>query len=313
MFCKFASEIAQIVEGSLEGEDLQVTGLASLSKATSSKISFWTEPFPSGEARTTNAGIVFVRNDFKGCLGSCRSLVRVADPYVAMVRFIEKCVLPLEYETGIVAPGAQVHASAVVEGSVEAGAVIGPNCVVMPGAFVGTGTVLEANVTVYGGASLGKDCVVQAGAVIGSRGFGFYYDGTRRLPVPHVAGVRIGNRVGIGANTVVAAGFLSPTEIGDDTQIDALVQIGHNCTIGRNVYMASQSALAGTTVVEDDVEMAGAAKASGHLTIGKGAKIAAKAGVIKNVPAGKVYAGFPAQEISEWRKGILELRKLTRK
>lgn len=306
------SEIAIACNGKMDGEDFCVEGFASLSKATQNQISFWTDSSVSGEARDSSAGVVFVPEKFNGKLGNARTLIYVVDAYVAMVHFIETFVLPIEYEQGFVAESAQVHKSAIVEGSVDGNAVIGPGCVVMQGANVGAGSVLEANVTIYPGVTVGRNCVIQAGAVIGSRGFGFYFDNGIRKPVPHVAGVSIGNRVGIGANTVVAAGFLSPTEIGDDTQIDSLVQIGHNCTIGRNVYMASQCALAGTTVVEDDVEMAGAAKASGHLTIGKGAKIAAKAGVIKNVPAGKVYAGFPAQEISEWRKQVIALRKIVK-
>lgn len=304
------SEIAKACGGIFSGEDITVNGFAALSKASESQISFWTEPIASGEARTSKAGVVFVRKDFQGELGGTRTLIFVQDPYVAMVRFIETFALPAKFGEAYIAETAYVHPTAVVEGYVGEQCVVGPHSVVMKGSRIGDGTVLEANVSVYSGVQIGKNCVVQAGAVIGSRGFGFYFDNGVRKPVPHVAGVIVGDRCGIGANTVVAAGFLSPTEIGNDTQIDSLVQIGHNCTIGNNVYMASQSALAGTTVVEDDVEMAGAAKASGHLTIGKGARIAAKAGIIKNVPAGKVYAGFPAQEISEWRKQVIALRKI---
>ena len=76
--------------------------------------------------------------------------------------------------------------------------------------------------------------------------------------------------------------------------------------------MASQSGLGGTTVVEDDCEFAGGAQIAGHLTIGRGAVIAAKAGVTKSIPAGAVYAGFPAEPIEKWRKGIVCVRKLSR-
>lgn len=307
------SELAKKFDAHFVGEDFEIEGVAALSKACSAELSFWTAASVSGEARSTNVGAAFVPKNFEGKLGNARALIFVADAYVAMVRYVEEFILPVEYAPSQITATAQIHPSAVVEGVVGENAVVGPNCTVMRGGVVGEGTVLEANVTVYGGARLGKNCVVQAGAVIGSRGFGFYFEDGTRKPVPHVAGVVIGDGCGIGANSIVAAGFLSPTCIGNNTQLDTLVQIGHNCTVGNNVYMASQCALAGTTVVEDDVEMGGAAKASGHLTIGKGARIAAKAGVTRSVPAGKMYAGFPAQEISEWRKGILELRKLTRK
>jgi UDP-3-O-[3-hydroxymyristoyl] glucosamine N-acyltransferase len=74
--------------------------------------------------------------------------------------------------------------------------------------------------------------------------------------------------------------------------------------------MASQSGLGGTTVVEDDCEFAGGAQIAGHLTIGKGAVIAAKAGVTKSIPAGAVYAGFPSEPIDKWRKGVVAIRRL---
>ena len=175
------------------------------------------------------------------------------------------------------------------------------------GAKVGAGCVLEANVTVYPNVEIGEGCICQAGVVVGSRGFGFYeYAGKRRM-VPHLAGVRIGERCSFGANTVVAAGFVSPTAIGNDCHFDSFVQIGHNCILGNNIFMASQSGLAGTVVVEDDVELAGGAQVAGHLTLGKGCRIAAKAGVTKSIPAGRMVSGFPAIEINVWRKAMVKL------
>lgn len=111
---------------------------------------------------------------------------------------------------------------------------------------------------------------------------------------------------------VVAAGFLSPTQIGDDCYFDSFVQIGHNCTLGNRIYMASQSGLGGSTIVEDGVEFGGGAQVAGHLTIQKEARIAAKAGVTKNVARGVTVSGFPAVDINSWRKQVLFLRKMGR-
>jgi UDP-3-O-[3-hydroxymyristoyl] glucosamine N-acyltransferase len=128
--------------------------------------------------------------------------------------------------------------------------------------------------------------------------------------VPHFAGVRIGNRCSFGANTVIAAGFISPTTIGDHCHLDSMVQIAHNCILGNHVYMASQTALGGTTILEDGVQFAGGAKAAGHLTVGKNAIVTAKAGVTKSVPAGKTVAGFPAVDIEIWRRSMVKLRQM---
>lgn len=308
--------LAGLLHGEVEWlasrKNFPVLGFSPIARATGEQVSFFTGTSISGELRMAKAGLLLVPLDFAGT-PEVRALLRVRNPYASMVRIIETLHVPfVEYPERSVSASAKVHPSAVVEGSVGDGASIGPGCVVMRGASVGAGTILEANVTLYPNVSIGNCCVFQAGSVIGSRGFGFFFgeDGLRH-PVPHVSGVRIGNRSEFGANCVVAAGFLAPTEIGDDCHFDSFVQIGHNSSVGNRVYMASQSGLGGTTVVEDDVELAGGAQVAGHLSIGHGAVVAAKAGVTKSVPAGAFYGGFPAEPMDRWRRGIVAVRRLS--
>lgn len=310
------SAVAALLGGTLESIhgnlDFELTGFAPLPKAMPDQISFFTRTSVDGEMRVSRAGLVIVPSEFSGT-PNAKALLRVQNPYASMVKLLETLHLPfVAHPPKSVAKSAKVHPSAVVEGIVGENAIIGPGCVVFQGASVGEGTILEANVTLYPNVSIGKSCTFQAGSVIGSRGFGFYKDenGERR-PVPHVSGVRIGDDCEFGANCVVAAGFLEPTTIGNRCHFDSFVQIGHNSTVGNNCYMASQSGLGGTTTVEDDCEFAGGAQIAGHLTIGKGAVIAAKAGVTKSVPAGALFAGFPAEPIERWRKGVVALRRLS--
>lgn len=339
MFAVSLSEVLDKYEVAMPSHDgfsdFMLEGFSSIGKSGPHDVTFWT-----GDAATETglfgnaggvgsdalanieAGLLFLPKSFENVCkdGVCSLLPKVRfafpveNPYHSMVCFLRDFVESKEeFAKPLIAEFAQVHESAVVEGVIGKDAVIGPGCVVMKGAVVGEGSHLEANVTVYPHVVIGRDCVFQAGAVIGSRGFGFYEHEGRRVMVPHLAGVRIGDRCSFGANSVVAAGFVSPTVIGDDCHFDSFVQIAHNCVLGNRIYMASQSGVAGSAIIEDDVEFAGGAQSAGHLTIGKGARIAAKAGVTKSVKPGSTVAGFPAENIENWRRSVVNLRLMGKK
>ena len=304
-------------------DDIGLTGFASLTHACENDVSFWVGRVESvthangpsnDDLQNVRAGLLFVPMDAGVALfPHVKVLVGVKEPYHAMIKFLEHFIGNRFNDNLYAGASLNVHPSAVVEGFVGEGSFVGPGCVIMRGASIGRHCRLEANVTVYPNVVIGDGCIFQAGVVVGSRGFGFYeHEGERRL-VPHFAGVRIGDRCSFGANTVVAAGFISPTTIGDDCHLDSMVQIAHNCVLGNKVYMASQTALGGTTVLEDGVQFAGGAKAAGHLTVGKNAVVTAKAGVTKSVPAGKTVAGFPAIDIEIWRRQMVELRIMAKK
>lgn len=338
MFSVCASEIVDYLQNEchIECEFLRkskdgapLSGFAALTQARERDVSFWVGRVESvthangpsnDDLKKTAAGLLFVPTgvqsgevSFDEIFPNAKNVIAVAEPYHAMVKFLEHFGgdgFAKNMEFGV---DSCIHPTAVVEGFVDEGCFVGPGCVVMRGASVGRGCRLESNVTIYPNVIVGEGCIFQAGVVVGSRGFGFYeHEGARRM-VPHFAGVRIGNRCSFGANTVVAAGFISPTTIGDNCHLDSMVQIAHNCVLGNNIYMASQTALGGTTILEDGVQFAGGAKAAGHLTVGKNAIVTAKAGVTKSVPAGKTVAGFPAIDIDIWKRQMVELRMMAKK
>jgi UDP-3-O-[3-hydroxymyristoyl] glucosamine N-acyltransferase len=284
------TDIAQLTGGTLEpdGADGSITGCASLLFAKPEHLSFCVAKGPEGAGRRTAAGLVLVPLNFENWPGEARAVVRVENPYHAMIL----CRQSFQEEE---AP-AVIHPSAA----------IGPNCVIQKGVRVGEGCVLDASVTLYTGVELGPRNHLHAGVVMGSRGFGFYeYRGERRA-VPHFGGVQTGADCEFGPQTVVAAGFLEPTRIGDRCAFDSFVQIAHNCILGNDIVCCSQSGLAGSVTVEDGVTLAGGAQVAGHLTLGKGCTVAAKAGVTKSVTPGITVAGFPARPIREWRREIAE-------
>jgi UDP-3-O-[3-hydroxymyristoyl] glucosamine N-acyltransferase len=77
--------------------------------------------------------------------------------------------------------------------------------------------------------------------------------------------------------------------------------------------IVAQVGLAGSTVLEDFVVMGGQAGSAGHLHIGAGARIAAQAGLMTDVPAGAEFAGSPAAPARAYFRQIATLRKLARR
>ncbi|MES1227090.1 MAG: UDP-3-O-(3-hydroxymyristoyl)glucosamine N-acyltransferase, partial [Armatimonadota bacterium] len=130
--------------------------------------------------------------------------VTVTDPRGAFGRVLGLMARPLPLAPGIhpsasVSPQASVDASASVGAFtvVEAGATVGPGakvyaqCYVGEGCTVGENTILFPRVTLYQDIAVGARCILHSGVVIGADGFGFVWDGKRRIKVPQIGGVVI--------------------------------------------------------------------------------------------------------------------------
>jgi UDP-3-O-[3-hydroxymyristoyl] glucosamine N-acyltransferase len=212
----------------------------------------------------------------------------------------------------------------------EEGVSLGPNVILGPGVEIGAGTTIGANTVIGAGVAIGRNCLIASncsldcaylgdrvvlhpGARIGTEGFG-WLDFTRsNRKIPQLGRVILQDGVEVGANSTIDRGALGDTVIGEGTKIDNLVQIGHNCRIGRGCLIAAFTGLSGSTIVEDGVLFGGGAATAGHLTVGRGSVIYAWGGVTKDVPAGSRYAGFPAEDVRAWRRGIAALRGLISK
>jgi UDP-3-O-[3-hydroxymyristoyl] glucosamine N-acyltransferase len=211
--------------------------------------------------------------------------------------------------------GAGVHASAVIglEVTLGAGVEIGPHSVIGDGVRFGDGCRVGPNVTIYPRTVLGDRVVVQAGAVLGSSGFGYARNaGTGEyLLFPQQGTLLIEDDVEIGANTTIDGGALGETRIGRGTKIDNLVHIGHNCTIGRNVVIAAQTGISGSSVVEDSAILGGQVGIGEHATVGRGVILGGGSGVLsgkKMQGEGKVFWGRPARPLKEYLRDLARLR-----
>jgi UDP-3-O-[3-hydroxymyristoyl] glucosamine N-acyltransferase len=189
--------------------------------------------------------------------------------------------------------------------------VLGSVDVAAPPPVIGEGCRIGPGVQLMPGVRLGARVTIDAGAVIGSPGFGWVTgpDGRPRA-VPQKGGVLIEDDVHVGALSTIAAGTIGPTIIRRFAKLDAQVHVGHNCEIGEGTLIAAQTGLAGSVVLGRGVLVGGQVGIADHVTVGDGAKLAAKSGVIGDVPAGAVFAGYPAVDRPRWLRGLARLYRL---
>jgi len=211
---------------------------------------------------------------------------------------------------------AGVHPSAVVGKDVVIGigSNVGPGVVLGDGVVIGSDCNLLARVTIYAGTMLGDRVVVQAGTVLGSTGFGYARNREtgEYLIFPQQGRLVIEDDVEIGANTTIDRGALGETRIGRGTKIDNLVHIGHNCVIGKNVIIAAQTGISGSSVVEDGAILGGQVGIGEHATVGAGVILGGGAGVLsgkKMRGPGEVFWGRPARPLKEYLRDLARLKK----
>ena len=315
-------ELAERLDCRLEGDgDVDIRRVAGIQTAESGDVTFLANPKYEKALRGTRASAVILKEDAPAA--PC-SMLRAKDPYLAFARAVG-----LFAPVSRPAPG--VHGLAAIAADAELGADVslGAFVAVAEGAVIGDRTIVHPNVTIGPGARIGADCVIhsnvsirervtigdrvvlQNGVVVGGDGYGFVRrgDGTHEK-IPQVATVVIEDDVELGANTTVDRPAVGETRIKAGTKIDNLVQIGHGVTVGRNVLMAAQVGIAGSTDIEDDVVFGGQVGVGGHLTIGRGAIAVGQSGVTNSLDAGAFVAGYPAIDSREWRKASVLFRRL---
>ena len=188
------------------------------------------------------------------------------------------------------------------------GSRIGANTVIGPGVQIGRDCDIGPNVTVRF-ALIGDRVKIYAGACLGEAGFGAAGGATGPVDVPQLGRVIIQDGVTIGANTCIDRGAFDDTVVGENTKIDNLVMIAHNCVIGRNCLIAGQTGISGSVTVGDGVMFGGKAGVGDHLKIGTGGRVAAGAGVLADIPAGETWSGYPAKPIRQFLRETVWVAK----
>jgi len=295
--------------GELHGEPgLAIEGLAPLESAGPHHLSFLSNPRYQPQLQASRAGCVIVAPALREAALARGACIVTPDPYLYFARATQ-----LWKHAQARPQGPAIHPSAVIapEAVLGADVRIGPLCVVERGARIGEGTVLKARVHVAEDCTIGARCILHPGVVIGADGFGFAPSPDGFVKIEQLGTVRIGDDVEIGANTCIDRGALADTVVEEGVKIDNLVQIGHNCRIGRHTVISGCTGIAGSATIGAHCMIGGAAMILGHLSIADRVHISAGSFVARSISKPGLYTGiFPIDDNASWEKNAATLKQL---
>jgi UDP-3-O-[3-hydroxymyristoyl] glucosamine N-acyltransferase len=315
-------KIARALGCDLVGDgETQITGVAGMEHAAAGELTFLANPKYAHKVKDTRASAILTEK----ALGDLPiASVVSSNPYLDFARALE-----LFYQPPKPKPGIHPLASVAASARIGEGASIGPFSAVGEQVKIGRHAVLHPHVVIYEGAEIGDDFLahshavvrefcrignrvtLQNGVVIGGDGFGFAKraDGTHYKIVQSGATV-IEDDVEVQSLTSVDRATVGETRVKRGAKIDSLVQIGHACVVGEDNIICAQTGLAGSSVLERSVLLAGQVGISGHLTIHDNAVVYAQSGVGGDVAAGARISGSPAFAANEWLRAITAFPKL---
>ncbi|MEL7029980.1 MAG: UDP-3-O-(3-hydroxymyristoyl)glucosamine N-acyltransferase, partial [Pseudomonadota bacterium] len=269
----------------------------------------------------TDAGVALcvTKPEFEAELGHL-PLLLTDEPRAAFARISSKLYAAIDWSEGeAVSPHAQLGEDVSVGAGavVSAGAAVGPRTRLGPGCIIGPGVQIGADGWIEPGVILshtlaGDGVRLLRGAMIGQDGFGFAVTKQGLVRVPQLGRVILQDDVEIGACTTVDRGALGDTVIGAGAKIDNQVQIGHNVWIGRGCVIAAQCGISGSAVIEDFAMLGGKVGVADHVRIGRGAQIAAGSGLMRDIPAGERWGGYPARTAKAWMRETAWLARASR-
>ncbi len=316
-------ELAARVGGRIVGDgSVRIGRVSAVEDATNDALTFATSEAYFASALASDAAAILVDGSL-GKVPSGKPLLVVENARYALALLLQslrphKPRGPFRHPSAVVEPDAQLAADVYVGAHAYIGnlTAIGSGSAVGTGAYVGEGVSIGESVWIHSGASImagtriGDRVVLHSGCVIGSDGFGWAFVDGRSERIPQIGNVVLEDDVEIGANTCIDRAQTGSTRIGAGTKIDNLVQVGHNCRVGKHCVIAALTGLAGSTVIGDHVKVGGQVGFNGHVTIGSGVSIAGSSGIWGNLADGATVSGNPARDHREHVRQEVMIRKL---
>lgn len=290
-------QVSEIIGAQFIGpDDFLVYGTNEIHRVGEGEIVFVNHPKYYDKALNSSATVILIDKEVECPAG--KALLISDDPFRDFnkinLHYTPAQTFEIQLHNAEVGENCIIHPSVVFGNDIK----IGDNCIIMPNVVIGDRTVI------------GNNCIIQAGTVLG--GDAFYYnknaEGYRKLQ--SVGNVILEDEVEIGANCCIDRGVTDSTIIGKGSKLDNLIQVGHDTVLGKRTLVASQTAIAGCCIIEDDVTIWGQVGIASGVTIGSKAILLGKTGAHKSLEGGKTYFGPLAEEFRDYLRKEVKLKNL---
>ena len=318
-------DIARKLDLELRGDaSIEIGGIANLADAGPGQLTFlFNSAYKKFLTDTQASAVVLNAKDADGCPIPVLISDRPRMTWAQVARLFDPTPAPdgLIHPSALVAPGANIGEgvtigpNAVIEDNARLGdgVTVGAGCYIGKDCVLGAGTRLFANVSLYHDVQVGQDCIIHSGAVLGADGFGFEFDRetASMVKIPQIYGVRIGNRVEIGAGTTIDRGGMNHTRVGDGVKLDNQVQVGHGTSIGANTVISGCTAIAGSTRIGSYCLIGGAVGIIDNIEITDQVEITAMTLVSHSITRkGRYSSGTGLLPSRIWKRSVVGFGKL---
>ena len=174
-----------------------------------------------------------------------------------------------------------IHKTAIVDSKAEisSNVVIGPYCIIGPDVKIDDDVIIESHVNITGNTIIGKKNIFYPMSSIGSEPQDIKYKGEKTsLSIGENNTIR--EHVTINTGTTQGDGI---TKVGSNNLIMIGAHIAHDCSVGNNIVMANNSAIAGHAIIDDFVIIGAKCGIQQFVRIGKMAMIGGMTGVSRDV------------------------------
>jgi len=279
------SSIADMIDAKIHGDrDGFAHGINEIHKVETGDIVFVDHPKYYGSCFSSDASFIIIDQlvDFP----SGKTLLVVDEPFEAYLTIVHH-FHPFNPSNKMISNHAVIDATTYV----------GPNVFIGNHVSIGKHCIIQPNVTIMDDCTIGDHVIIQSGTVIGADAFYYNKKSHREIAYKKMEScgrVVIEDHVEIGANCCVDRGVTHDTIIGMGSKLDNMNHVGHDVVIGKNCLIAAGSAIAGASILEDDVILWGMVGIAKTTRIGRGTVIKPMSGVFQDVEAGKTIWGVPA-------------------